>query len=140
MGIKKKIKHAIGKKKEKEIAFEVDNHKVIKTEDYICNSNEEGYGEGYVPVKYLHCSKESRIKTTVYVTNASVRYEGTTIRYTVYVFPVISDKKKKWTLYLHNKDGYKEDDYSGSENNEYYDTPREAIEAALDMIAAIPYT
>jgi len=143
MGIKKKIKHAIKKKKEKEIAFEVDNHKVIKTEDYICNGETEGEHEKYDngPAEYIKCSEEGKIKTTVYITDASVRFRGAIIRYKVYVYPVMSGKKKGWVFFLHDKLGNDEDDYSGEEN--YYgpySTPREAVEAALDMIASIPYT
>jgi len=137
------IKPVVKQKKEKKAALVVDNHKVMKTEDYICTGETEGEHEKYDrgPAKYIKCSGKGKIKTTVYTTDASVRFRGAIIRYKVYVYSVISNKKKGWVFFLHDKLGTDEDDYSGEEN--YYgpyNTPREAVEAALDLVASIPYT
>jgi len=95
MGIKKKIKHVIKKRKEREVAFMIGHHKVVKKEDYICNDERYGYG----PAKYVECPKESRIKTTIYATAEIQTFDEIRIRVTIYAYPIIS--KKKWTYYIH---------------------------------------
>ena len=136
MGIKRKIKHAIKKRKEREVAFEVDGHPVIKREDYICNSDEEGYGL----TRYVKCSKKNRIKTTIYVTTTLLEvYADMKLKYIVYAFPVIS--KKKWAFYIHERGEGIAGDYDSVKNyNELFNTPKEAIKKALRVIANLPYT
>jgi len=130
MGIKRKIKHAI--KKKKEIAFEVRGRPVVKKEDYVCNSDEEGYG----PAKYLYCSRKGKIKTTVYTTYTyeSFDFGEPSIRFTIYAYPIISEKK--WTFYIHEgiEDG---EDYNGIEDDMYFDTPEEAIKTAFRKIVKL---
>jgi hypothetical protein len=131
MGIKRKIKHTIvGKhEKEKEIAFEVKGRPVVKKEDYVCNSDEEGYG----PAKYLYCSRKGKIKTTVYTTYiyVPIDFGDISVRFTIYAYPIISEKK--WTFYIHEgiEDG---EDYNGIEDDMYFDTPEEAIKTAISKI------
>jgi len=134
MGIKRKIKHAIKKKKEKEIAFKAYGYPVIKREEYVCNTDEEGYG----PDRYLWCPKESKIKTTVYVTSMTQVYDDIRVRYTIYAYPVISRKKEKWSYYIHESGEGELGDCNGIENGDkLLNTPKEAIERALHMILSL---
>jgi len=133
MGIKRKIKHAI--KREKEIVFMVDHHKVVKKEDYICNDERYGYG----PAKYVKCPKESRIKATIYATSTIQTFDEIRVNYMIYAFPVIS--KKKWAFYIHSSGGGETYDWNSIKDYDikYYDTPEKAIGAGLWFTALLEH-
>jgi len=131
MGIRRKIKHAIKKKKKREVAFIVGGHKVIKMEDYVCN------GESYGPAKYVKCSKESRIKTTIYATTEIQTFDEIRIRVTIYAYPIIS--KGKWTYYIHESGGGETFDWNGIKDGKYYDTPEKAIDGGIWQAAILEH-
>jgi hypothetical protein len=125
----RETKRIVKREKEREVAFVVNGHKVMKMEDYIC------VGEGYGPAKYVKCPKEIKTKTTIYATSEIQTFNEMRMRFSIYAYPTIL--KGKWTYYIHASGWGGTYDWNGINNNKYYDTPEEAIKKALNKVTRI---